>query len=142
VIVVSDTTAITSLLKIGKLELLSSLFGNVVIPRAVQAELLDYHSELPSWLIAKTAADRKMFRELLQQLDSGEAEAIILAKEIDADMLIIDEKRGRVAAEGIGLKCIGLAGILLLARHHGFISSSKKFFHGLKAKLTFILLQP
>ena len=138
-IVVSNTTAITSLLKIGQLELLSSLFGEVIIPHAVQSELLSYHNALPSWLMAKTVVNDRILKDLMQQLDSGEAEAIALAKEIDADMLIIDEKRGRFTAEKIGLKCIGLAGVLILAKQQGLISILKNILARLESEANFYL---
>ena len=54
--VVSDTTAITSLLKIGEAELLRTLFEEVVIPQAVQAELSSYHVMLPTWLVVQTVS--------------------------------------------------------------------------------------
>jgi predicted nucleic acid-binding protein len=139
VIVVSDTTAITSLLKLGQLELLSSLFGEVTIPRAVQSELLSYHNALPSWLLVKAATDHEILRRLRQQLDVGEAEAIALAKEIDADMLVIDEKKGRLVAEGLELKCIGLAGVLLLAKQQSLISSLGGTLFRLESEANFYL---
>ena len=73
--VVSDTTAITSLLKIGEAELLRTLFEEVVIPQAVQAELLSYHAVLPTWLIVQTVSIDEARWNLLTLLDSGEVEA-------------------------------------------------------------------
>jgi predicted nucleic acid-binding protein len=139
VIVVSDTTALTSLLKIGKDQLLLSLFGNIIIPWTVRSELLSYHKTLPSWLIVKVATDQKVLIDLLKRLDAGEAEAITLAKELDANVLIIDEKRGRLAAEELGLKCIGLAGAMLLAKQRGFISSLADILIQLEHKANFYL---
>lgn len=70
-IVVSDTTAITSLLNIGELELLSALCREVITSHAVQSELLGYHNTLPSWLMVRTTANHEMLEQLQQQLDLG-----------------------------------------------------------------------
>ena len=122
-IVVSDTTAITSLLKISEAGLLEELFDEVVIPSAVHTELLSYHRELPAWLVVKAVSDYRLLGEASGKLDAGEAEAIILAKEMGADLLIIDEKTGRSIAESIDLHCIGLAGTLLLAKQRHLVPS-------------------
>lgn len=137
--IVSDTTAITSLLKIGKAGLLEILFREVVIPRAVQAELISYHGVLPPWLLVQRAADSDVLRELLRQLDSGEAEAIALARAAGADFLIIDEKRGRMLAEALGLHCIGLAGVLLLAKQRRLIGSLGVMLDQLEKQANFYL---
>jgi predicted nucleic acid-binding protein len=139
VIVVSDTTAITSLLKLGEAELLRMLFGEVLIPSAVQAELFSYHGRLPDWLNVRMDFDRKVLKTLSRVLDAGEAEAIALAKAIGADLLIIDEKRGRVIAEDLGLRCLGLAGALLLTKQRGLIGSLKDMLSRLEDEANFYL---
>ena len=140
--VVSDTTAITSLLKIGEAELLRTLFKEVVIPQAVQVELLSYHAVLPTWLVAQTVSADETLWNLLTPLDPGEAEAIALAKLNGADLLIIDEKRGRALAEQLGLRCIGLAGVLLLAKQHRLIDSLEKMLSRLENRANFYLAAP
>ncbi|MFO1431430.1 MAG: hypothetical protein U1F76_15015 [Candidatus Competibacteraceae bacterium] len=85
--IVSDTTAITSLLKIGEAELLRTLFKEVVISQAVQEELLSYHAALPPWLVVQKVAVSEALRRRLMPLDSGEAQAIALAKLKRADLL-------------------------------------------------------
>ena len=94
-IVVSDTTAITSLIKIRRIELLRDLFGEALIPKAVRDELLKYHKALPEFLKIEMVKDEKAVSSLREEIDQGEAEAIILAQEIKADVLLIDEKHGR-----------------------------------------------
>ena len=140
--VVSDTTAITSLLKIGEVELLRTLFKEVLIPQAVQVELLSYHAVLPTWLVAQTVSADEPLWNLLTPLDPGEAEAIALAKLNGADLLIIDEKRGRALAEQLGLRCIGLAGVLLLAKQHRLIDSLEKMLSRLENRANFYLATP
>jgi hypothetical protein len=122
-LVVSDTTAITSLLKIQRAELLARLFGDVLISEAVRDELLRYHQSIPEFLQVRTVASRGLLPTLLEDLDRGEAESIALAVEIQADALLIDERRGRRIAEAHGVPCLGLAGALLLAKRRGLVSS-------------------
>jgi predicted nucleic acid-binding protein len=121
-IVVSDTTAVTTLLKAGMANLLQDLFGSVIIPQAVWNELRAFHSRLPDfvWLRAVARADR-----LLPQTSSlgrGEAEAITLAKEVNADLLLTDDLKARGIAAGLNLKCSGLLGLLIRAKQRGHIS--------------------
>jgi len=123
VIVVSDTSPITSLLQVGHGELLPILFGEVLVPPAVQAELLRFHATLPDWLCVRPIVDHQQADDLGDRLDQGEAEAIVLAEECHADYLLIDEKLGREQAEGRGLTAIGLLGVLLLAKRAGHLAS-------------------
>jgi predicted nucleic acid-binding protein len=139
VIVVSDTTAITSLLKIDRATLLSELFGNVIVPEAVRAELLKYHSELPQFLRVHSVTNRDAVNSLLLNIDQGEAEAIVLAEELGADALLIDEKRGRTIAEHRGLRCLGLAGALLMAKQNRLIPSLADLLNSLEREANFYL---
>ena len=102
-IVVSDTSVITSLIQIGEVTWLRELHKVVLIPRAVHQELIRYHPTLPTFIEVCDVLDRQMVARLEAQLDLGEAEAIVLAKEKHADLLLIDEKLGRRIAlrEGI-----------------------------------------
>lgn len=97
-IVVSDTSSITALITIQQIDLLRQLYGEVKIPPAVAEELLAYHTELPSSIQTVPVSDIPLLSELNRQLDRGEAEAIVLAKELHADLLLIDEALGREAA--------------------------------------------
>ena len=122
-IVVGDTSPITSLLQTGHSELLPVLFGEVLIPPAVQAELSRFHATLPDWLRVRPILDQRQADDLGDRLDQGEAEAIVLAEECRADYLLIDEKLGREQAEARGLTAIGLLGVLLLAKRAGHLAS-------------------
>src|SRR5262245_3574483 len=97
-IVVSDTSGITALLQIGRAELLLKLYREVVIPQAVERELRRAHSSIPSFIRVATVKNRKEVTRLAAELDSGEAEAIVLVKEGQGDILLIDERRGRKVA--------------------------------------------
>ena len=78
-IVVSDTSPITALLAVEKAELLKQLFGEVVIPNAVEAELLRTHSTLPAWLHVQPLQNFAKANLYARSVDRGEAEAIALA---------------------------------------------------------------
>ena len=123
-IVVSDTSPVLNLARIGRLSLLPSLFRQVLIPSAVYEELaaskkdLDLALDLSSepWLLVATARDRRRVQELREDLDPGEAEAIVLAIERGADLLLVDERRGRRSATAADLTVTGLLGVVPRAR--------------------------
>lgn len=138
-IVVSDTSPITSLLQTGHAELLPMLFGEVLIPPAVQAELLRFHATLPDWLSVRAIVDHQQADELGSRLDQGEAEAIVLAEECRADYLLIDEKLGREQAQARGVAAIGLLGVLLLAKRAGHLVSVAELIHELKTVAGFFV---
>jgi hypothetical protein len=122
-IVVSDTSAITTLLHVGRQTLLQDLYENVLIPEAVHRELPRSHPSLPGFLEVRVAADRTKVARLTTNLDLGEAEAIVLALESNADLLLIDEKLGRREALREGLAITGLIGVLVAAKLKNRISS-------------------
>jgi predicted nucleic acid-binding protein len=123
-LVVSDTSPVSTLFAIGKLGLLRDLFGVVVIPSMVLAELSRLKEfgydiseiEEAHWLIVHTAQDTTAVKNLSNQLDPGESEAIVLAQELRADFLLIDERKGRKVANTLGFKTVGVLGILLEAK--------------------------
>jgi predicted nucleic acid-binding protein len=125
-IVVSDTTAITSLLQINQCDLLAKLYGDVVIPAAVRDELLAAHPDLPGFLRVRTVRQPAEVQRLRADIDLGEAEAIILAKELTADLLLVDETEGRRVALREGVNIIGLLGVLVQAKRKGLLSSVRE----------------
>jgi predicted nucleic acid-binding protein len=76
VIAVSNTTAITTLIKLDRIDLLAGLFGSVLIPSAVDRELKEYHSFVPACCELRSVAVSERLKFLLAQADAGEAEAI------------------------------------------------------------------
>jgi predicted nucleic acid-binding protein len=131
-IVVADTSPILNLARIGRLSLLGSLYGQVLVPPAVLEELRIKQESEPAidiasipWLTAAAPIDQGRVHELQAHLDSGEAEAIVLALERHADLLIVDERRGRRIAAAAGLQITGLLGVLAEAKISGALSSVK-----------------
>jgi uncharacterized protein len=124
-IVVSDTSPLTALLSVSEADILPKLFGDVIIPEVVRDELLRYHASLPAWLRAKAVKDTAEAVRLAQTVDIGEAEAIALAKELQADLLLIDERKGRRLAVQEQLPVIGLLGVVLLAKRRALTRSAR-----------------
>ena len=134
-IVISDTTPIISLLKINKLSLLQVLFKNVIIPQAVYNELISnpkYTNEAviifnTSYISIKKVENRQQVDELRNNsgLDIGESEAITYSKMVNADLLLMDEQKGRSVAKQLGLSITGTIGILIQAFNENLISKEE-----------------
>lgn len=125
-IVISDTSAITNLIRIGRLDLLEQMYGEILIPDAVLQELkaVEGHEEVLNgcnWISSRAPSDRKLITRLRKNLDLGESEAIALAIETEADYLVIDEQKGRNVANHLGILVIGLLGVLVNAKEAGLI---------------------
>lgn len=138
-IVVSDTSPITTLLQIGRVDLLHKLYGEVLIPEAVRSELSRLHQPLPEFFQCEPVLGRAAVGQLLMELDLGEAEAIVLAKEKNADFLLIDEIDGRDAATREGLHIIGLLGVLGEAKFAGLILSVGDILREIETQTTFYI---
>ena len=129
-VIISDTSPITNLIKIGKLYILELLFTEIIIPVKVYEELANYENQKEiisqcAWIKVKKVQQTDLVQQLANFLDDGEAEAIALANELNARFLIIDERKGRQYAEKYGLKIIGLLGILIRAKQKGHIDFLK-----------------
>jgi predicted nucleic acid-binding protein len=134
VIIISDTSPITSLAAIGQLDLLQQLYSTILIPQAVYEELTGAGISVPgslevqtlNWLEVHQITNLALVTTLLnKQLDRGECEAITLAIELSADLLLIDERRGRTEANRLGLRITGLLGVLVEAKQKGLILAVK-----------------
>src|ERR1043166_347662 len=112
-IVVSDTSPLTALLTVGEAKILAQLFGEAVIPEAVEREPVQTHAALPAWLRVRALKDVLKAKSYAQSVDRGEAEAIALAEELRADHLLIDERKGRRLAQQHGVPVVGLLGVIL-----------------------------
>ena len=130
----SDTTALTTLMKAGIEHLLEKLFGEVIVPQAVADELALHHAALPSWCRVRSVRDPGEVRALCERLDIGEAEAIRLAIELKADVILVDEKKGRREAEALGLLCLALPAMLVQAKRRQLITSVREALRLLEQK--------
>jgi len=116
-VVVADTSPINYLVLIAQIELLTQLYNRILIPPAVLAELKhplapkpvrEWASDAPGWLEVLSPKSSL----ILAQLDQGESEAIALATEVHAEVLLIDEQAGRQEAIRRGLKVAGTLSVL------------------------------
>lgn len=128
-IVVSDTSPVCYLVLVGQIDLLPRLYGQVVIPQAVQNELVDARSPVqvqqwisqpPDWLKVQPVSLSP--DTALEILDWGEQSAILLVEQLGADLLAVDEMVGRRMARSRGLRVIGTLGILEEAGRLGWIN--------------------
>lgn len=143
-IIVSNTSPLSNLAFIDNLHLLTTLYGQLIIPPAVQSELLREPSVanrirplLHTFLVISPVQDQNLVTILLTKLHPGEAEAIVLAREANADLLLIDERRGREVAAQQQLPHTGLLGILLVAKARNLIPAVKPLLDDLINKAGF-----
>ena len=132
--VVSDTTAITTLLKAGQARLLQELFERVFVPQAVWDELKDFHRDVPGFVELRPARNPDQRLSGTETLGRGEAEALLLAKELNARLLVTDDRKARVAVKRLNVPCIGLVGVVIQAKRLGKISSVRDLLEIIEAK--------
>lgn len=147
--VVSNTSPICNLAVIGRLDLLRRKFGKVVIPEAVARELsaLDHANGLASieaavregWLVVERVSDRRLLPVLRRRIDEGEAEAIELARQTDADLLILDDLDARRIASEESLPYTGLLGLLAGERMAGRLPSLEDEIKKLRVECRFFV---
>lgn len=146
-VVISDTTTLSTLAQMDDLWILQKQFSEVTIPQPVFDELeqlkqFDFDISIFSkatWLNVKSASETPILKLLLTLVDIGEAHAIALAVEEKADLLIIDEKKGRNIAKSMNLNFTGLGGILIRAKSAGLISNVKTYLQKAEVKGGFYL---
>ena len=132
-IIVSDTSCIGYLIQINLLHLLQILYGEIIIPVAVNDEILQLENKenilsefkTSDWIKIYSPNDISNVKNYKNILDKGELQAISIAIELKADLLIIDEKLGRIVASTIGFDITGLVGILITAKNKNLIPSIK-----------------
>lgn len=127
-IVVSDTTPLHYLILIDEVDLLPRLLGEIIIPEIVFQELQTektpdkikhYLENKPDWLTIRPST--MIIDQQLQDIDPGEREAILLAEELDADAILIDDLAGRKIALDRGLRVLGTLGLLEIAVEDGLV---------------------
>lgn len=135
-IVVSDTSPITNLASIGQLDLLQRLYTHIFIPTAVYNEMARIGKIVPGaievqtlpWIQTQTVTNLQqivIIQASQENIDLGETEAIALALEFKADLLLMDERRGRIVATSYGLQVTGLLGVLVQAKRNSLIQVVK-----------------
>jgi len=149
VIVVSNTSPLTNLAAIGHLDLLHHLYSTLHIADAVWDELRAGGRRWPGadevsaadWIQRREVQNQSLVITLRRDLDRGEAESIALALELNADLILLDEKEGRHAAQRLGLRPVGVVGILLEAKAMGAIGELRPQLDALRHTAGFYLSQ-
>ena len=130
-LIVSDTTPISCLLRIGRPDLLATLFPDLRIPTEVAMELDRGAAVLGDWrsMIPHARIERvppmPLLRLLEEEVDAGEAEALALGVSLHADLILIDEIRGRAIARRLGLAVAGTLGVVVRAKRGGMIPAAR-----------------
>ena len=143
-IVVSDTSPIRALHHLDLLGVLGQLFDRVIVPPAVRGELEQPRArfepvDLIQFTFVEVLAPHDIARvqELRDVLDAGESEALVLALEIGAEALLIDESTGRSIAVEKGVPVIGTLGILSRAKTRGYVPTIAPLLDQLRIELDF-----
>ncbi|MFN4253612.1 MAG: DUF3368 domain-containing protein [Saprospiraceae bacterium] len=127
--IISDTSCLILLTKIGELDLLELLYGEVLTTTEVANE---YGLPLPSWVKTQVPKDFVRVQILGSQIDIGEASAIALALEIPKSTVILDDWKARQMAERLNLEVTGTLGVIVKAKLTGKISSIKPLLEKIK----------
>lgn len=144
-IVVSDSSPLIALSAMGYLELARQLYDSVLIPQAVFDEITADAAArtgareiaAASWIEVRTVSNRSVLAELADELDAGESEAIALALEVHAELLLVDERKARRVALHYGLEVTGVGGLLIEAKRKGLIPLVKPLLDDLEARIAF-----
>ena len=133
-LIIANSTPLIALAKIGKIDLLEEIYARIVIPEAVYEEVAisgkgkkgNVEITKAEWVIVKEVRDKKLKKFLQLELGEGEAEVIALACEANADLVIIDENRGRRIARMFGLKVSGTIGTIIEAKRKGLLNNVRE----------------
>jgi uncharacterized protein len=144
-LIVSNTSPLSNLAFIDEIKFVQKIYPRVLIPPIVHIELMRLPKNQPTimnlvdtgWLEIKFPQNVPLVKTLNQSLDPGEAEAIALAIELNADRLLIDERLGRNIAKQYGLKIRGILGILVHLKEQGLIPATKPILDRLRREAGF-----
>lgn len=142
-IIVSDTSPLVNLAAVRHLNLLQQLYGQVIIPQAVYDEIVAGTPQpgsaevKSSWIEVRRTTLQSLTASLRLELDEGEAEAIALATELNANLLLLDERKGREVAARMGIRFVGVLGVLVDAKRKNFVPAVKPIVDELISKAGF-----
>ena len=139
--IISDTSCLISLDKLGLLHLLNLFYKEITITPEVQME---WGKPIPDWVNENRAQNTKLQSKLENKLGKGEASSIVLALELQPSVVIIDESKGRKIAKTFNLEVIGTLGILILAFKNGYLNDLEDTLLNLKSngfRVSDVLLQ-
>lgn len=143
--IVSNASPLINLARINKLDVLRQLYGELLVPEAVWQEVVVKGAgqsgaeqvETAAWIQRAQVTNRALVQGLSQDLDAGEAESIALALEVKAQLLLMDERLGRETARHLGLRYLGLIGVLIEAKRRGLIDRVEPMLVALRVQAGF-----
>jgi predicted nucleic acid-binding protein len=149
-IVVSNTSPLTNLAAIGQFPVLHQLYGRLHIAEGVWEELNAKGQHWPGrdevteadWIARHTVLNQALVTALRRDLDRGEAETIALALDLRADLVLLDEREGRHAAQRLELRVTGVVGLLLEAKSRGAVDAVRPHLDALRHEAGFYLSEP
>ena len=136
-IIISDKSCLIILNKIGELELLQKVYGQIITTPEIATE---YGESLPGWIKIMAVTDKFRQQILEMQIDKGESSAIALALEMPNSTIILDDYKARKIAEQLGITYTGTIGVIIKAKLNGIIPSIIPVLK--KIKLTDFRLSP
>lgn len=147
--VVSNTSPIVNLAAIGYVHLLRDLFGPVTIPEAVYREIVVAGAGRPGaeeveaadWIVTRPVRSSRLARAFEADVHTGEAEALALALDLEADWILLDERAARKLAASLGLRHTGLLGVLAKAKERSLIPALKPLMDALRREAGFWISQ-
>ena len=120
--IISDTSCFIILSKIGELDILQKLYGQIITTTDISEE---FGELLPSWVLIKDVHNKQSQKILEIQIDRGESSAIALALEMENCTIILDDFKARKVAQNLGLSVTGTIGVIIKAKLNGIIPSIK-----------------
>jgi predicted nucleic acid-binding protein len=144
-IVISDSSSLIAISAVGHLDVLRGLYREVIVPPAVWSEVTGLNRpgaadiQTASWIRVESVANRASISTLPRPVGPGEAEAIVLAQELAADILLIDERKARKTALQLGLPVTGVLGVLLEAKKAGLVPAIKPILDQMEVVVAFRL---
>lgn len=144
-VVVCDTSPIIALAGVGQLDLLRGLYTQILVPNAVYHEATvagageagSREIAAAPWVKCRPVRNTSLVTALRLELDDGEAEAIALAVESSAGLILLDERRGRRAAQHLGLRVVGTLGVLIAAKDSGLLAAVRPVLQALRVDAGF-----
>jgi len=141
-IVVSNATPLIAMAMADRFDLLQKMFGRICIPQGVYEEVVEEGGERfgapdvrqAPWIQVVGVKDRLAVQVLEDDLGKGESETIILAKEMEADWVLVDERLAKRKLELLGVRPIGTLGILLKAKELDLLQTIKPEVDKLRAR--------
>lgn len=144
--VVCNSSTVIALARISRLDILEKVVKSLMIPPAVYDDIVTKGAGRPGasevkeakWIEKRNVSERELVMKLNVTLGRGESEAIALAKEVKADLVILDDEKARKAAISEGLRITGLLAFLVQAKEKDIIKRVKPLMDNLRQKGFFI----